>query len=129
MKADIFDEIKPNFREAFPEGKLKEKLHKQRERNLRLIRIVKQEALKKYGELECQCCGFDFEFNYGEIGREFIEAHHTKPISELPEFRLDENGEETKKEDIALVCSNCHRMLHRKRPWLEMNQLKKLTKA
>lgn len=35
-------------------------------------------------------------------------------------------GEETKIEDIAIVCSNCHRMLHRKRPWLSINELKQL---
>jgi predicted HNH restriction endonuclease len=29
-------------------------------------------------------------------------------------------------EDIALVCSNCHRMLHRKRHWLSINQLRQL---
>jgi predicted HNH restriction endonuclease len=34
--------------------------------------------------------------------------------------------EATKVEDIALVCSNCHRMLHRKRHWLSINELKQL---
>lgn len=43
-----------------------------------------------------------------------------KPISEMAE------NEETKVEDIVLVCSNCHRMLHRKRPWLTINELKEL---
>ncbi|MFN3092826.1 hypothetical protein [Bacillus pumilus] len=35
-------------------------------------------------------------------------------------------GHSTKVEDIAIVCSNCHRMLHRKRPWLNKDQLKLL---
>ena len=121
-KADELDPEKPTFREGFPEGKVKEKLHRSRERNSKLISQVKAEALAKYGKLRCECCGFDFEEFYGELGAEFIEAHHTKPVSEL-----HEDGEETKKEDIALVCSNCHRMLHRRRPWLEMRDLKKLT--
>lgn len=121
-KADELDPDKPSFRDGFPEGKVKEKLHRSRERNSKLISQVKAEALDKYGKLQCECCGFDFEEFYGELGAEFIEAHHTKPVSEL-----HENGEETKKEDIALVCSNCHRMLHRRRPWLEMIDLKKLT--
>ena len=58
------------------------------------------------------------------MSREFIEAHHTKPVTEL-----HQDGEKTQKEDIELVCANCHRMLHRKRPWLKMNELKKLTKT
>lgn len=124
QKADSLDKNTPDFRDSFPEGKLKERLHKQRERNSSLIKAVKKEALEKYGKLECQCCGFDFEVKYGELGREFIEAHHTKPVSEL-----HQDGEKTQKEDIALVCANCHRMLHRKRPWLKMNGLKKLTNS
>ncbi len=34
--------------------------------------------------------------------------------------------EETKPEDITMVCANCHRMLHRKRPWLTIDELTKL---
>ncbi len=36
------------------------------------------------------------------------------------------DGEETKIEDIAMVCANCHRMLHRKIPWLSIKELNKL---
>jgi len=120
-KADNLSIDTPSTRDGFPEGKKKEKLHKQRERNSSLIRTVKKEAFNKFGKLECQCCSFDFVKKYGNLGEEFIEAHHTKPVSEL-----HPDGEKTKKEDIALVCSNCHRMLHRKRPWLTMQQLKML---
>ena len=35
-------------------------------------------------------------------------------------------GYETKIEEIAIVCSNCHRMLHRKRPWLKIDELKNI---
>lgn len=122
LAADKLDPEKPFWRDGFPEGKIKEKLHKSRERNTRLVKQVKAEALAKYGNLECQCCGFDFLKTYGQIGSEFIEAHHTLPISEL-----HVNGGTTKKEDIALVCSNCHKMLHRRRPWLTMSELRKLT--
>jgi len=124
QKADTLDKDTPDFRDGFPEGKVKERLHKQRERNTALIKLVKREVFAKSGKLECECCGFDFEKKYGDIGREFIEAHHTLPVSEL-----HEDGEETKIEHIALVCSNCHRMLHRRRPWLNINELKKLIKV
>ena len=121
--ADILSDNKPSYRDGFPEGKVKERMHRDRERNTKLIKQVKQEFLAKYGELVCQICSFNFQKVYGEIGSEFIEAHHTQPLSEL-----DISGGLTKKEDIALVCSNCHRMLHRRRPWLEMAELKKLTR-
>lgn len=122
-KADSLDARVPDYREGFPEGRQQEKLHLRRERNSALIREIKQEALRRDGTLTCACCGFDFEAEYGDIGKGFIEAHHSRPVSEL-----DPDGDETRKEDIALVCSNCHRMLHRRRPWLSMSALKTLRK-
>ncbi|MCX7205602.1 MAG: HNH endonuclease [Proteobacteria bacterium] len=123
-KADELDPNRPNVRSGFPEGKLKERLHLSRERNRELVRQAKLLGQSRDGHLKCACCGFDFFATYGEVGKGFIEAHHTNPVS-----TLHENGEETKIEDLALVCSNCHRMLHRKRPWLEMNDLAKLLTA
>ena len=102
----------------FPEGREVERRHKARERNQALIRRAKDKFKQKHGRLFCQICRFDFSLEYGEIGNDFIEAHHTVPIS---------SGEtKTKVKDIAMVCSNCHKMLHRKRPWLNMKQLKRL---
>lgn len=108
--------------EDFPEGKESYRLHRIRERNPKLIRQVKERFKKGYGRLYCQICGFDFYNTYGQIGFDYIEGHHNKPISELPE------GYRTKVEDIILVCSNCHKMLHRRRPWLKSEELKGLLK-
>ena len=120
-KADRLDPDRPTTRIGFPEGKLKEKLHLARERNQELVKRAKLHARNRDGRLKCACCGFDFLETYGEIGRGFIEAHHTRPISDL-----HDDGEETKIEELAMVCSNCHRMLHRKRPWLGMDELNRL---
>lgn len=104
----------------FPEGREIESMHKARERNQAVIKKAKEVFKQKHGKLSCEVCGFNFLERYGDIGLDFIEGHHTIPLSRL-------NSEaKTRPSDIALVCSNCHRMLHRKRPWLEMNELKKL---
>lgn len=124
VKADELDPDRPNSRNGFPEGRIKEKLHLSRERNSELVRQAKNIAMRRVGCLKCACCGFDFFTTYGEVGMGFIEAHHTKPIS-----TLHEDGEETKLDDLALVCSNCHRMLHRRRPWLGMDELSELLSA
>jgi 5-methylcytosine-specific restriction protein A len=29
---------------------------------------------------------------------------------------------------LELVCSNCHRMIHRRRPWLTIEQLRSILK-
>lgn len=120
LKADYLSSSLPEIRFEFPEGRLTEKIHTRRERNANLVKLAKQNMKRSQGKLVCQVCSFDFEEMYGALGEGFIEAHHTIPVSEL-----DEDAQ-TRIEDIALVCSNCHRMLHRRRPWLEMHQLKNL---
>lgn len=106
--------------DGFPEGRLVERKHKSRERNQVLVAAAKDAFLKNNATLQCEVCGFDFQEKYGERGRGYIEAHHTVPVSDMAP------GQKTRLEDIALVCSNCHRMLHRSRPWLGMEQLRKL---
>lgn len=74
------------------------------------------------GKLYCEVCGFDFAAVYGELGDDFIEVHHAKPVSEMKE------GETTNIDDVVMVCSNCHSMIHRRRPWLGKNELRKILK-
>lgn len=67
-------------------------------------------AVKIHG-LECSACGFNFERQYGNWGKGFIEVHHIKPLSEI-------DGEETEtnpEKDLTVLCANCHRMVHRKK--------------
>lgn len=104
----------------FPEGKIYERMHKFRERNSKVAQLAKQHFKDKHGRIFCQVCEFDFEKEYGEIGEDFIEAHHTIPVSEM------KSGHKTKIDDLAMLCPNCHRMAHKKRPWLKMNELKQL---
>ena len=103
------------------EGRVLTRLHRYRERDPVLVRRKKQQALKEHTTLFCEVCGFDFEGFYGSRGQGFIECHHTKPLSELPQ-----HGETTRISDLSLVCSNCHRMIHRHRPWLSPEELREL---
>lgn len=105
------------LQDGFPEGKIVERIHKSRERNFKLIETAKLNFKNKHGRLFCEICGFDFEKKYGAIGKSFIEAHHTIPVSEMQPNHI------TKIEDIALLCSNCHGMVHIRRPWLKMKEL------
>lgn len=67
----------------------------------------------------CGVCDLDFEARYGELGRGFIHVHHKRPISRLgPNYRLDPE------KDLVPVCPNCHAMLHRREPPLDVEQLR-----
>lgn len=63
------------------EGRLLTRVHRYRERDRTIVAAKKSAALKKFGKIECECCGFNFEDKYGSVGSGFIECHHTKPIS------------------------------------------------
>jgi hypothetical protein len=105
---------------GFPEGRELYKRHRERERNQKVIREAKVRRTHADPLLRCDVCRLSFAKRYGQLGMGYIEAHHMVPISEYSRVTR------TKLEDIALVCSNCHRMLHRRRPWLQMDQLKQL---
>ncbi len=67
-------------------------------------------ATIRFHGTKCLVCGFDFAATYGEHGEGYIEVHHLRSVSSL--------GEETlvdPKVDMTVLCSNCHRMIHRKR--------------
>ena len=82
--------------QSFPEGKKKLRQHLVRERNQALVSRKKRIA-KKEAKLSCCICEFSFEEYYGDIGKDYIEAHHVLPVSELKEDC------ETRVEDIVLV--------------------------
>ncbi|MHA6252206.1 EVE domain-containing protein [Oceanobacillus sp. CAU 1775] len=65
-------------------------------------------AIEIHG-LNCFGCDFNFEAVYGERGRDFIEIHHIKPLSEL-----DKATEVNPETDLVPLCANCHRMVHRR---------------
>jgi 5-methylcytosine-specific restriction protein A len=66
--------------------------------------------VKKIRGFDCETCGFNFEKNYGALGTGYIEAHHLQPIAHLPEGSAVSRNPHT---DFAVLCANCHRMMHR----------------
>ena len=106
--------------EEFPEGKQKEKLHKYYERNPSLVRKAKEFYLNRDGKLSCEVCGFNFSDTYGKRGEHFIEAHHRIEISKLKE------NHKSKIQDLAMVCSNCHRIIHRGKKSLSIDEMKNI---
>jgi 5-methylcytosine-specific restriction protein A len=101
-----------------PEGRLLTQKHFARERNRQLVETKRKQALMRHGKLVCEVCDFDFVIQYGERGKGFIECHHTKPVATLGE------GHKTHVDDLALVCANCHRMIHHSKRWLSISELK-----
>jgi len=97
------------------EGGILEHIARRRERD-RGIRSRKIRSVAAAGgDIACEVCGFDFGRFYGERGDGYIEVHHVRP--------LHVSGEtETRLDDLALLCANCHRMCHRG-TWISPSQV------
>jgi 5-methylcytosine-specific restriction endonuclease McrA len=88
------------------EGALVLKMHYARERDPKLVSKFKAGL----NDPNCEACGFNFKEAYGELGAGYIEAHHKKPVHSLTE------GSTTKLADLAALCPNCHRIIHKNYP-------------
>ena len=84
--------------------------------------ILRRDAIVKYGTV-CMVCGFDFDKTYGkDLSDGYIEVHHEKMVSETPGVR------DVTVDEVKVVCSNCHRIIHRKKKMLDWKILKETIK-
>lgn len=100
-------------------------LSPEKEGEAKEIRSIRYERSRANREIclahkgySCYACGFNFLERYGLLGKDYIEVHHTTPVSEMGddyEFDIDR--------DLVPVCSNCHSMLHRKKPPYTIDEL------
>lgn len=82
--------------------------------------LARQACIDHY-EYKCQICFFDFVDKYGELGKNFIHVHHIEDISlKKRQYNVDPIR------DLIPVCPNCHAMLHRKRPAITPDELRKI---
>ena len=131
LKADIFYYLKLYEELAFNDPAFNEeqnltatekkqyRFHYRVERNADISKKVKK--AKGY---TCEACNFNFEDKYGELGREFIEAHHLIPISSLDPGTFQVNL----KKDFAVLCSNCHKMIHKLEDASDIKRLRRIIK-
>ena len=86
------------------------------ERNAR----AREACLRRYG-YRCAVCEFDFGEAFGALGKGFIHVRHLREIATIrAEYEIDPIN------DLRPICPNCHAMLHRRSPPLEIEELKRL---
>lgn len=99
----------------YSEGKVKEITLKTYDRNP----LARQVCIEHHG-YSCTVCGFNFKKFYGAIGANYIEVHHLKQVADIgEEYQIDPINE------LRPVCANCHRMLHKERPPLSIEELQR----
>lgn len=91
--------------------------HYRRERDPGVRRQKFAGVIAANGTLACEVCSFDFANRYGELGLGFAECHHHRPLAD--------GARETQLADLAVVCANCHRMIHRASPPLALDVVRR----
>jgi predicted HNH restriction endonuclease len=100
----------------FDEGFTKEIIQEVTYRNQKIVTLAKDQN----GTI-CEVCKFDFAKTYGAYGEGFIEMHHIYPINK--------GRRKTTIEDLRPVCANCHRMLHRGKKLMSIEELREIIKC
>ena len=121
--SDAQDTLVPDVDFIAIEGAPRLVQHLSRERNTELVRAKEAQVLQQTGRLACECCGFDFEEFYGPRGKDFCEVHHLRPLGSA------KGQQRTKLDDLAIVCSNCHRVIHHPKPMLTIKRLAKIVRV
>lgn len=104
---------------GLPEGAKMQVTVNRYERN----RINRSLCLTHHGTT-CKVCDFDFNKTYGKVGEGFIHVHHLTPVSQLgTDYVINPI------KDLIPVCPNCHYMLHRNKPPLSIDELKKIIRS
>lgn len=101
---------------AATEGRRRLVLHLQRERNQTVVRNKKKQA----PSLDCEVCGFSFDRAYGPAATDYCEIHHLQPLAEV------EHTTRTRMEDLAILCANCHRVVHLHNPPYTLKQVRSM---
>lgn len=116
LPVEEVEEVSENVTEGLPEGAVKRIEVNKYERSS----VNRALCISAHGA-HCKVCGFDFEDSYGELGRDYIHVHHVVPVSKLgADYQINPVT------DLAPVCPNCHAMLHRREPPLDIDELQKL---
>ena len=78
-------------------------------------------CLKYYGFM-CRGCGDKLAEKYGPIGTDVIHVHHIVPLS-----KMDGTYQLNPIKDLIPLCPNCHNIVHKKNPPMEIEELNLLT--
>lgn len=96
------------------EGEPRLFFHLRRERDPALVQAKREAAELAYGCLKCEACGFVTKATFPGLGGEVCEIHHRLPLATATE------AVETRLEDLAVLCANCHRAIHRTHPLMSV---------
>jgi 5-methylcytosine-specific restriction protein A len=91
--------------EEFAEGRILTLAHRRAERNRRLRTMLIRDR-RKTNRLRCDACHITNPTSDSRLDDAIFDAHHLVPLSAI-------GSTKTKLSDVALLCANCHKIIHR----------------
>lgn len=98
------------------EGEPRLFFHFRRERDSSIAKAKRDHALATLGRVACEACGFSTQSAYPGLAGEVCEVHHRRPLAAAA------GAVETTLDDLAILCANCHRAIHRTKPFLSVEE-------
>jgi len=92
--------------------------HLRRERDPAIAQAKREAAQAADGRLQCEACGFATQVTFPGLGGEVCEIHHRLPLASASE------AVDTHLEDLAVLCANCHRAIHRTNPLMSVEDFR-----
>jgi hypothetical protein len=117
-KTAVRPPIAPDVDLAAIEGEPRMFFHVRRERDSTLVEAKRSAARGTQGRLICEACGFAADTRYPGFPGEVCEVHHRRPLAEAS------GSVETRLEDLAVLCANCHRAIHQTRPLMGVEEFR-----
>jgi 5-methylcytosine-specific restriction protein A len=109
--------LEPDVKAAI-EGDPRLYFHFQRERDKYLVAAKRNASRRSDGLLECEACGFVVSEAYPNLPGDLCEVHHRRSLAEAA------TAVETRLEDLAVLCPNCHRAIHRTKPLMSVEEFR-----
>lgn len=94
--------------------------HLRRERSRQLTEAKRRAQIAELGRLQCEGCDLTSETLPAKIGEACFEVHHRVPLG------TRQAASETRLADLAILCANCHRMIHRTNPLMVFEELRRV---
>ena len=109
--------------EEFFEGRMLTLTHNRRERHPGVRQALLASRRRRGDILRCDLCGMHSSTQEPTFEDTIFEAHHVLPLGLAIERK-------TRLRDMALVCANCHRLIHRSivhhKRWLDLEECRGL---
>lgn len=80
--------------------------------------FARKTCIEYYG-CSCSVCNFNFQYKYGEVGKNYIHVHHLTQIAKVGRtYDIDPI------KDLRPVCPNCHAIIHRRKEAYSIDEMK-----